>query len=101
MLLAVVFAVGTMVLSRSGFEWLRRDTDGYNLRRINLVLRRLAVGTFLLAAAAGVTLWRLIELTIPSSGRRGLHQYVISYVWEQITGDNQTEEDAGRSDGGY
>jgi hypothetical protein len=31
----------------------------------------------------------------------GYTKYVTSYLWEQITGGNQTEEDAGLSDGGY
>ncbi|MGW4113993.1 WXG100 family type VII secretion target [Actinosynnema sp. NPDC004786] len=31
----------------------------------------------------------------------GHARYVASYVWERITGGNETEEDAGLSDGGY
>ena len=31
----------------------------------------------------------------------GYTKYVTFYIWEQITGGNQTEEDAGLSDGGY
>jgi hypothetical protein len=33
--------------------------------------------------------------------REGYTKYVTSYLWEQMTGGNQTEEDAGLSDGGY
>jgi hypothetical protein len=31
----------------------------------------------------------------------GHSAYIASYIWEQITGGNETEEDAGLSDGGY
>jgi hypothetical protein len=31
----------------------------------------------------------------------GYTKYVTSYIWEQIRGGNETEEDAGLSDGGY
>jgi hypothetical protein len=33
--------------------------------------------------------------------REGHAGFLASYVWEQITGGNETEEDAGLSDGGY
>jgi hypothetical protein len=33
--------------------------------------------------------------------REGHTAYIASYIWEQITGGNETEEDAGLSDGGY
>lgn len=33
--------------------------------------------------------------------REGYAQFIASYVWEQATGGNETEEDAGLSDGGY
>ncbi|PPK70418.1 hypothetical protein V5P93_000701 [Actinokineospora auranticolor] len=33
--------------------------------------------------------------------REGYSGFLASYVWEQITGGNETEEDAGLSDGGY
>jgi hypothetical protein len=33
--------------------------------------------------------------------REGYTPYITSYIWEQITGGNETEEDAGLSDGGY
>lgn len=33
--------------------------------------------------------------------REGYTGFLASYVWEQITGGNETEEDAGLSDGGY
>ncbi|KHD75676.1 hypothetical protein MB27_21680 [Actinoplanes utahensis] len=33
--------------------------------------------------------------------REGHAGYISSYLWEQITGGNETEEDAGLSDGGY
>jgi hypothetical protein len=33
--------------------------------------------------------------------RKGYARFIASYVWEQITGSNETEEDAGLSDGGY
>ncbi|MGH3876849.1 MAG: hypothetical protein ACRDSK_07395 [Actinophytocola sp.] len=33
--------------------------------------------------------------------REGYTQFLASYAWEQITGGNETEEDAGLSDGGY
>ncbi|WP_083661577.1 hypothetical protein [Actinophytocola xanthii] len=34
-------------------------------------------------------------------GREGYTGFLASYVWEQVTGGNETEEDAGLSDGGY
>ncbi|QIS03043.1 hypothetical protein F5X71_12620 [Nocardia brasiliensis] len=34
-------------------------------------------------------------------GREGYTQFVTSYIWEQITGGDETERDAGLSDGGY
>jgi hypothetical protein len=34
-------------------------------------------------------------------GREGYAGFLASYAWEQITGGNETEEDAGLSDGGY
>ena len=38
----------------------------------------------------------------PSNGRdEGYTDFLASYVWEQVTGGNETEEDAGLSDGGY
>lgn len=33
--------------------------------------------------------------------REGHASYIASYIWEQMTGGNETEEDAGLSDGGY
>lgn len=33
--------------------------------------------------------------------REGYSGFLSSYVWEQVTGGNETEEDAGLSDGGY
>jgi hypothetical protein len=33
--------------------------------------------------------------------REGYTGFLASYVWEQVTGGNETEEDAGLSDGGY
>ncbi|MFE9749044.1 WXG100 family type VII secretion target [Saccharothrix saharensis] len=33
--------------------------------------------------------------------REGYAGFLASYVWEQVTGGNETEEDAGLSDGGY
>ncbi|MGH3757743.1 hypothetical protein [Actinophytocola sp.] len=33
--------------------------------------------------------------------REGYTEFLASYAWEQITGGNETEEDAGLSDGGY
>ncbi|HEX5202844.1 MAG TPA: hypothetical protein VFW27_23190 [Actinoplanes sp.] len=33
--------------------------------------------------------------------REGYTKFLASYAWEKITGGNQTEEDAGLSDGGY
>jgi hypothetical protein len=33
--------------------------------------------------------------------REGYTGFIASYAWEQITGGNETEEDAGLSDGGY
>lgn len=33
--------------------------------------------------------------------REGYTGFLSSYVWEQVTGGNETEEDAGLSDGGY
>ncbi|GAA3034464.1 hypothetical protein [Actinokineospora globicatena] len=33
--------------------------------------------------------------------REGYSGFLASYVWEQVTGGNETEEDAGLSDGGY
>jgi hypothetical protein len=33
--------------------------------------------------------------------REGYTEFIASYAWEQITGGNETEEDAGLSDGGY
>jgi hypothetical protein len=34
-------------------------------------------------------------------GREGYAGFLASYAWEQVTGGNETEEDAGLSDGGY
>jgi len=34
-------------------------------------------------------------------GREGYSGFIASYGWEQITGGNGTEEDAGLRDGGY
>jgi hypothetical protein len=31
----------------------------------------------------------------------GYAKYVSSYAWQQLTGGDETEEDAGLSDGGY
>ena len=53
--LAMVFAVGALVVSGSGFEWLRRKPDGYDLRRINHVLLRGAAAALVVSAAAGAT----------------------------------------------
>jgi hypothetical protein len=33
--------------------------------------------------------------------REGYTKFLASYGWERVTGGNQTEEDAGLSDGGY
>jgi hypothetical protein len=53
--LAMVFAVGALIVSGSGFEWLRRKPDGYDLRRINYVLLRGAAAALVVAAVAGAT----------------------------------------------
>ncbi|WP_157437731.1 hypothetical protein [Actinoplanes subtropicus] len=52
--LAVVFGVAAVVLCRAGFGWVRRGVDGYDLRRINGVLRRVAGAEVVAAVVAGV-----------------------------------------------
>jgi hypothetical protein len=52
--LAVVFGVAAMVMCHTGFEWIRHGADGYDLRRINVVLRRVAGAGIVAAVVAGV-----------------------------------------------
>jgi hypothetical protein len=52
--LAVVFGVAAMVMCGTGFGWIRRGAGGYDLRRINGVLRRVAGAGIVAAVAAGV-----------------------------------------------
>lgn len=50
----MVFGVPAMVMCQTGFGWIRRGADGYDLRRINRVLRRVAGAGIVAAVGAGV-----------------------------------------------
>jgi hypothetical protein len=52
--LAVVFGLAAMVVCHTGFGWIRRGADGYDLRRINGVLRHVAGAGIVAAAVVGV-----------------------------------------------
>jgi hypothetical protein len=87
-----------MVLSRGGFEWLRRAPDGYDLWRIIHVLGRVAVGTFVLAAAAGVT---TLLVDRPVTLDRLLHLIAVgalasavsaTVVWARVVGQRRRKQ---------
>jgi len=52
--LAVLFGVAAMMACSTGFGWIRHGSDGYDLRRINSVLRRVAGAAIVAAVVTGV-----------------------------------------------
>ena len=68
--LAVVFGVAAVVLCRAGFGWIRRGVDGYDLRRINGGLRRVAGAGIVAAVVAGVA---VLVVDRPAVVDRPLH----------------------------